>query len=316
MSNVKSEIVRNTIETAAEDAKAMLKNIGIGPEIFARVALNAALLNPAILNCDPKSLRHTILVCAQRGLLPDGDSAAIVPKGGKAALIVGYKGMADLARRAIKGIVLKTGVVTKEDAANGIWEHEEGLNPTLRHKRDPEGARATEQNVIAAYAIAWMPGNKQPESVVLYRSDLDYIRKTYTSEKSTAWANEYAAQCRKTAFRQLGKMLPVRSGLMTISDVDPIVHGDDPLDDIDVDPMASADESQAPQAPQAPDPPPPPTPPATPPAQAAQTQRPRGGGRRPAAGKTPEAPPQQQTQEQPPPPSDPPADGDPGDFDF
>ena len=246
MSNAKAEIVQNTIETAAKDAQAMLKNIGIGPEIFARVALNAALLNPEILNCDPRSLRHTILVCAQRGLLPDGDSAAIVPKGGKAALIIGYKGMADLARRAIKGIVLKTGAVTGDDAKDGIWEHEEGLTPILRHKRAPTGARATEQNVIASYAIAWMPGNTVPEYVVLYRSDLDWIRKTYTSDKSTAWAKEYAAQAKKTALRQLLKLLPVRSGLMTISESDPLVHGDDPIEDIDADP---ADETQQPEQP-------------------------------------------------------------------
>ena len=235
----KGNKIKDLIFRASEDAKPILEQIGLSPEAFARVAFNAVLSNPKILDCEPQSLRRAVLECAQRGLLPDGDSAAIIPRKGKATFQVGYKGMCDLARRAIPGVSIRANVVTDKDT----WVYKDGLNLVIEHERDP-ATRPTEQNVIAAYAIAEMPGGGK-EAVVMMRCDIDHIRSTYAHSSSEAWAKEWAEQAKKTAVRRLGKMLPIRSGLLTKSD--PIVPLGDPFDEqvIDVEPEAGAPDPAA-----------------------------------------------------------------------
>lgn len=213
-------LIKRTIEDAAKSADAVLQQIGVSTDAFARISLNAVMRNPQIANCTPASLRTTLLDCAQRGVLPDGDSAAIVPYKNRqtgelnAQLLMGYKGMCDLVRRSIKGVVLRAQVVTKEDE----FEYEEGLDEVLRHKRKPDGPRPTEQNIVAVYALARMPNNPSPEYVVLFKSEIDYIRSTYANAKSPAWSKEYAEQAKKTALRRLCKTLPIRSGLIQDSE--------------------------------------------------------------------------------------------------
>ena len=119
--------------------------------------------------------------------------------------------MVDLARRAIPGIVIDTQVVTSDDE----FEYELGLHRKLLHKRNPDGALPTEKNITAAYAVAYMPKNPHhPELELLFKSELDHIRKTYAQAKSKLWLEEYAEACKKTALRRLGKRLPIRSGLL------------------------------------------------------------------------------------------------------
>ena len=192
----------------------------MSPEAFARVAFNAVLTNPKILDCEPQSLRRAVLECAQRGLLPDGDSAAIIPRKGKATFQIGYKGMCDLARRAIPGCGIRTQVVTNKDE----WVYKEGLTMVLDHERDPM-TWPDESNVIAAYAVVEMPSGVK-ESEVMLRCDIDHIRKNYAHASSEAWAKEFAEQCKKTVLRRLGKRLPIRSGLLTAAE--PVVPLTDP----------------------------------------------------------------------------------------
>ena len=143
------------------DAKELLEQVGIRPEAYARVVLTALSTSPKILECKPQSIRNSILKCATLGILPDGDQAAIVPYGGSAKLVVGWKGMVDLAREAIPGIAFVYEAVTTDDE----FIYEEGLKPILRHVKSPTGKRCTEGNFLAAYVLAFMPGNEQPERV-------------------------------------------------------------------------------------------------------------------------------------------------------
>ena len=205
-------LVEDTTNQACVDAKELLEQVGIKPEAYARVVLTALSTSPKILECKPQSIRNSILKCATLGILPDGDQAAIVPYGGSAKLVVGWKGMADLAREAIPGIALVMEAVTTDDE----FVYEEGLKPILRHVKNPTGGRCTEGNFLASYMLAWMPGNDMPERVVMFKPEIDHIRKTYTWEGSEAWIREYAEQAKKTAARRMGKRLPIRSGLLKL----------------------------------------------------------------------------------------------------
>ena len=223
----KQQLIRRaeeTVNSASDAAAAMLSQCGYSKEVFARAALTAIMLNPKILECETFSLRKALLGCAQRGLLPDGQSAVIIPeKSGKARLQIGYMGSMDLARRAIKDIVIRGNIVTQDDDEAGGWQYEDGLKPILRHVPNLDGDMPTPKNIIVSYALAFMPGNPQPEFVVLSRKRLDHIRTTYG--KSPAWNTEFASMCIKTAIQALCNKLPIRSGLMQ--------HGesfdDDPL---------------------------------------------------------------------------------------
>ena len=57
---------------------------------------------PGLAKCDPKSLNKSFLECAELGLDPTFrlGSACIVPFAGVATLIIGYRGMIDLATRS------------------------------------------------------------------------------------------------------------------------------------------------------------------------------------------------------------------------
>ena len=237
----RGEKFKKLIEDASESAKPILEQIGMEPKAFARVACNAVLATPSILDCEPKSLRYAVLLCAQRGLLPDGESASIVPRKGKASLMVGYMGMCDLVRRAIPGTSIRTVSVNDKDD----FTYEEGLNLVLTHVRD-EKTITVEANLRAAYVVVeFKEGTKEIE--VMFKAEIDRIRKTYSAASSPAWAKEYAEQAKKTVLRRICKRLPIRSGLLIKAD--PLVEDSgDPFDDQVIDVKGTVEGDNQPPA--------------------------------------------------------------------
>ena len=71
--------VKGTVEKRVQDSKALLERMGITPEAYERVVLNALIRNPALQDCDRTSLDIAVADCIQAGLLPDGKQCAIVP---------------------------------------------------------------------------------------------------------------------------------------------------------------------------------------------------------------------------------------------
>ncbi len=209
--NEQYQVCRQTVESAAADAKPHLKRIDVTPDYFSRVALNAMMANPRIGECDAKSLRKALLTCAERGLMPDGHSAVIIPvrsKGSsapKARLDVMIGGMLDKCREGIPGIVIRARCVYAADE----FDYEDGLHPLLRHVPNKDGKRADE-NVIAAYAVAHIPGNEQPEFTVFYRAEIDDRRKRSPARNDGPWVTHYAQMAEKSVLRALLKRLPIR----------------------------------------------------------------------------------------------------------
>ena len=203
---------KETIERAASESKPFLEAMGIDPAIYTRIAFNAILKNPKIALCDAKSLRMALLKCAQLGLVPDGESAVISPFKTTAQVIPMVGGWADLARRAIPGIVLRSRIVYLADT----FLHEEGIEAKLAHKPNELSTDRGEEFVRAAYAIAWMPGNSRPEFEVLYKHDLEVNHRSKSNANSGPWITDYEKMCRKSALRQLFKLLPIRTGLRNL----------------------------------------------------------------------------------------------------
>ena len=123
--------VKGTVEKRVQDSKALLERMGITPEAYERVVLNALIRNPALQDCDRTSLGHRGGRTAfKRGLLPDGKQCAIVPFKNRdnapaavATVIPMIEGRLMLARRATPGLALRVRVVYQDDE----WDYSEGL---------------------------------------------------------------------------------------------------------------------------------------------------------------------------------------------
>ena len=94
-----------SVQAALEQMKgqfAMALPDHIKPERMIRVALTAVQNTPKLLECNRNSFFLAVLRAAQLGLEPDGilGQAYLIPYGGEVQLIVGYKGLIDLARRS------------------------------------------------------------------------------------------------------------------------------------------------------------------------------------------------------------------------
>ncbi len=179
------------------------------PDRFTRIALTEIRKNPELAKCDQASFLGAIIQCAQLGVEP-GDSlgrAYLIPfenrkKGIKECqLIIGYRGLLDLARRS--------GTINSISAhcvyENDLFDFEYGLEEKLRHvpNRDNRG------NVIAVYGIAkFKDGGYQFE--VMFKNAIDKIRGTSKSASSSysPWSTNYEEMARKTVLRRLCKFLP------------------------------------------------------------------------------------------------------------
>ena len=178
---------------------ALVKEMGISPEAYTRVALNALVTNPKIADCTVESIDAVLLRCIEIGLLPDGKHAAIVPYKGKAQLIIMIDGKATLARRATRGLALRSRVVY----AGEEFRHVEGLDVVLEHIPDETAPRGAE-HVRAAYAVADIPGGAK-EWVVLYRTDLEKA----AAFSARGWKDQFWPEmAEKTALHRVLKRLP------------------------------------------------------------------------------------------------------------
>ncbi len=189
--------------TKSRDSIAAALPKHLTPDRIMRVALTELRTNPNLLRCDPQSLVASIVKASQLGLEVGSalGSAYLVPYGPEATLIVGYRGLIQLARRSGEIVSLTARVVYEKDA----FELEYGLEERLRHvpSTDPEQGPITH-----AYAVAKLvDGGVQFD--VMTKAEVDAIRKRSRAGSSGPWVTDYAEMARKTVVRRLAKYLPL-----------------------------------------------------------------------------------------------------------
>lgn len=205
-----------------EIAKMLPKTLSV--DRLLKVAQIAATTTPALAKCDVPSLIGAIGQCAQLGLEPNTvlGHAYLVPFNTKrkdadgnerwvnsVQVIIGYKGLIELARRSGQIISIAAHEVCENDKFNLVY----GLNETLDHTP----AMGVRGDVIGFYAVAKL---KDGGHVFEFMSthQINEIReasqgyqqaKKWRKEATHPWTVHFVEMGRKTVIRRLSKYLPL-----------------------------------------------------------------------------------------------------------
>ena len=197
-------------------------------ERMLKLALGALRTTPKLMECTTESLFGAVVVCAQLGLEPNPPlgHAYLIPFEKRAKrgsewvtertdvqVVIGYKGMLDLARRS--GQIIS--IAAHEVCENDVFSLAYGTDERLDHRP----ALSRRGNVIGFYAVAKLVGGGYAFEF-MSREDVDAIRDASqgfkaaeTSAKRSGrapdspWHNNYVEMGRKTVLRRLFKYLPI-----------------------------------------------------------------------------------------------------------
>lgn len=219
-----------------------------------KVAQIAATTTPALAKCDVASLVGAIGQCAQMGLEPNTvlGHAYLVPFNTKrkdgngnerwvnsVQVIIGYKGLIDLARRS--GQIVS--IAAHEVCANDKFELVYGLDEKLNHTP----AMGERGEVIGFYAVAKL---KDGGHCFEFMSKVQVEGIQAAADKknkfpSKVWQEHFTEMGRKTVIRRLAKYLPLSVEFQTAATLDAMAEGgqDQKLDTFDADFTVLSDDA-------------------------------------------------------------------------
>jgi recombination protein RecT len=179
----------------------------IKPERFISAVLTAVQINPDLLACDRRSLFIACMRCAQDGLLPDGNEAAIVPYKAKAQYLCMYQGLLKKFRNSGQFKWVTAGIAYEGD----VYEH--WIDETGEHFKHIPSDDHTGKKIRRVYALAT---TKDGGSFIteLSIADVDKRRSmSRASREDAPWKQWPDEMMKKTALRVLSKLLPKSSDL-------------------------------------------------------------------------------------------------------
>ena len=181
----------------------------LGEERLCALAMSMWNKDNKLRNCSPESFLRAIYKAGQLGLDPTGigNQGHIVAYKGEAQFIRGWGGVVTMAAR--RGINIATFAVYEGDEFEvARYVNESGYYLGLHHveKRDNPDEIG---EVRAAYAVANSKEWAQPMIEVVWKHDIEKIRRNSASPNSPAWKGWYSEMARKTAVNRLSKRLPL-----------------------------------------------------------------------------------------------------------
>jgi recombination protein RecT len=200
------------LEVAKPQIAAIIPS-GVNVDRAIQIARAAFLADPKIQACEAGSILRVVGQACQLGLELGGpkQEAYPVPYGQTCTLIVGYRGLAELARRSGKVLDIDADVVREGDTFRY------GRNPLPYLEHTP--ALSQRGDVTHVYAVAILPGGLA-KYAVLESHEVDAIRKRSRSGGSGPWASDWCEMAKKTAVRRLCKLLPMSAELAAAIDHD------------------------------------------------------------------------------------------------
>ncbi|KPJ34710.1 recombinase RecT [Burkholderia multivorans] len=206
----------------------------VSPDRMLKIALGALRTTPKLMECTVESLMGAVVQCSQLGLEPNTPlgHAYLIPfekkkkVGGEwvtekveTQIVIGYKGLIDLARRSGQVVSI---------AAHAVHEHDHfdyafGLDEKLEHKP----AMSARGRVIAFYAVAKLVGGGHAFEVMSAEQvneirDASQNYKFARDKSKTVWGQHYEEMGRKTVLRRLFKYLPVSIELASAAALDDV----------------------------------------------------------------------------------------------
>lgn len=204
--------MKKVLENYRDQFTSMLPSTaGIGVDKIMSTAIEAAGGNSAVLQCSGLSVVSAVKQACEFGLTFSRafGQAYLVPFKGKCELIIGYRGLLDLARRATGGeVTMDSEVVYSSDE----FSVEKGTATKIYHKINHTAPRKDE-DIIGAYFVATYPDGRQMVEW-MSRDEINLIRarsKSATSGKPSPWSTDLPAMCRKTVIKRGIKYLPMSS---------------------------------------------------------------------------------------------------------
>lgn len=200
----------------SELAKMMPKHMNA--DRLLKVAQTAVTTNPALLECYAPTLLGACITLSQLGLEPNTPlgHAYLIPFNNTKAnrkdvqVIIGYKGLIDLARRSGSVVSIAAHAVREGDD----FEFEYGLHPKLRHV--PAKVRG---DIEYFYAVAHLKDGGHAFEVMTVE-DVIRIRENGQGKYNKVWKDHFEEMGRKTAVRRLVKYLPMSIEMANAVDLD------------------------------------------------------------------------------------------------
>jgi recombination protein RecT len=201
-------------------------------ERLLKVAQIAATTTPALAECDVPSLVGAIGQCAQMGLEPNTvlGHAYLVPFNTKrkdaqgnerwvksVQVIIGYKGLIDLARRS--GQIVS--IAAHEVCANDKFELVYGLDEKLNHIP----AMQDRGGVIGFYAVAKLKDGGHCFEFMSTQQVTEIMKATQSKGAYGPWKDNFVEMGRKTVIRRLAKYLPLSIEFQTAAALDGMADG-------------------------------------------------------------------------------------------
>ena len=205
------EAIINSPDTLAK-IKAKLPE-HITEEKMARTFLAALTQTPALLDCTPESLMKAVMEASILGLPTDGilGHGYILPYRDKAKFIPGYRGLIDLARRSGQVNWIQARVVYEDDEFSFSY----GLEPECIHKPAPRNEDDTSDDKVVAFYAAAKLTTGEIVFEVMYRDDIEAIRKRSPAGRKGPWVTDWVEMGRKTVTRKLMKYLPLSTDIQS-----------------------------------------------------------------------------------------------------
>lgn len=215
----------------------------LNAERLLKVAQIAATTTPALLECEVPSLIGAIGQCAQMGLEPNTvlGHAYLVPfntkrkrNGGEewvksVQVIIGYKGLIDLARRSGQIVSISAHEVHEKDDFELVYGLDEKLNHTPAFgERGP---------IRGFYAVAKLKDGGTAFEFMSDHQVREIMAASQSKGKYGPWKDHYTEMGRKTVIRRLAKYLPLSIEFQTAAVLDgqAAAGKDQHLDDIAID---------------------------------------------------------------------------------
>lgn len=166
---------------------------------FVQTGLRALSKNPDLLQCTPKSLANAFYDAAVLDLEPVLGAVYFVKYGNDATMLIGYKGLVDLAKRGDPSIEDIYGQVVYE---GDEFDYAEGTEPFIRHKPDLARKVADPTKITHAYSIAFR-SHGRPVFTVMTKAEVEDIRARSRAKNAGPWVSDYPAMAQKTVVRRL-----------------------------------------------------------------------------------------------------------------